>query len=313
MSKPKVLVTGASGFIGTHLCNRLHNLGFKVIGTVHETELTAVVDDEIWMDVSDPSSVYAGVLHIAPEIIIHLAAQPIVTRAEEVRLETIYTNTMGAAHIMEAAHAMNVSHVIVAGTDKEYGRQSVLPYTEDMALLGTHQIYEATKVAASNLVDAYCHSMKIPTTVTRFGNVYGPGDTHESRLVPHTIQSFIEGKAPVIRSNGQLVRDYVYVDDVVNAYVMLAGQRPVWNGHTNVYNFGTGRPVRVLDLVFAIRHFFPNSDVVPEILYSADGEIPQQYMDYSRAYHHLGWQPSTNLQDGLMKTIDWWKELYNAK
>jgi len=305
MSSAKtVLITGASGFIGSHVSRDLTLGGFDVYASEH------IKKNPEWVtsypcDLRYPDEVLTLVHSVNPDIVVHLASQPIVQTGEEFVRYTFECNVQGTLNLYDALLSLDKTPVFIgASTDKVYGRTGQLPYTEDHELRGNEQAYETSKTMQDHMMQYY--SRYFPTVITRCSNVYGPGDTHESRIVPHAIKSCLQGKSPTVRSNGQQYRDYMFIDDVVYAYRACVLRALEMNSHLEIYNFGTGVPSRVLDVVSMIREHFVNSPA-PEVLYGASDEISKQYNSYDRANQVLGWIPSTKLKEGISKTIDWWR------
>jgi CDP-glucose 4,6-dehydratase len=199
-----------------------------------------------------------------------------------------------------------VRRVVVASSDKAYGAQARLPYTEDMPLLGRFP-YDASKACADIVALSYFHTHGVPVAITRCGNLFGGGDLNWSRLVPGTIRSALRGEAPVIRSNGRLVRDYFYVRDAVEAYLRLAERLPDPAVTGTAFNFGNERPLSVLDMVGLILGLMGRTWLVPKVLDEATHEIPEQYLDCGKARQQLGWRPTYSIEDALRETIGWYE------
>jgi CDP-glucose 4,6-dehydratase len=287
-------------------------LGAHVIAIQHNTRVADGAFDEIaYCDLQDKLSVEFVVNEGQPEYVFHLASQAIVGEASE---ESFATNAMGTVNLLSSLRdsQMPLHGVIVASTDKVYGRHKYLPYDEQFPLWGTEQIYETSKNCEDIIAQAYAHTFGLPIGITRFGNVYGPGDFHWSRIVPGTIAAYLRKSTPVIRSDGQFYRDYVYIDDVVSGYIKLAEHRSRdINENPMIYNFGTGIPCRVLDLVGMISSHFTNA-AAPEIMYEAKQEIEKQYVDSTKARNELDWIPQTKLVVGIQKTVDWYKDWFDV-
>jgi CDP-glucose 4,6-dehydratase len=229
--------------------------------------------------------------------------------AEALPVETFESNIRGTYNVLEACRRQkSVRRIVVASSDKAYGSQENLPYTEDMPLQGRRP-YEVSKSAADLLAQAYFVSYQLPVGIARCGNIYGGGDLNWSRLVPDTIRSTLKGEPPVLRSNGKFVRDYVYVKDVVGAYTTLAEALDDKSLHGEAFNFSAERPYTVLEVVEAIQRFLPETARPPVILDVAQGEIESQYLDSSKARRRLGWSAKFSLEEGLRETIAWYRDL----
>jgi CDP-glucose 4,6-dehydratase len=239
--------------------------------------------------------------------VLHLAAQTTVGVANRNPVSTLDTNIRGTWSLLEACHrSPAVRQIVTASSDKAYGDQTVLPYTEEAPLLGRHP-YDVSKSCADLLAQMYAKSFGLPVCVTRCGNFYGGGDLNWSRLVPGTIRSIIRGERPVIRSDGQFTRDYLYVEDGARAYLTLAeqlGARPTLAG--GVFNFSYEHRLSVLEVVDAILAVM-GSTLRPDVQHQASNEIRDQYLDATKARQMLGWTPAFTFEDGLRATVEWYR------
>jgi CDP-glucose 4,6-dehydratase len=247
-------------------------------------------------------------LHEA-EYVFHLAAQTIVGVAHRNPFTTFETNVRGTYNLLEVCrmHGSLVRGVIVASSDKAYGEVDALPYTETMPLRGRHP-YEVSKSCTDLIAASYAHSYGVPVTIARCGNIYGGGDLNWSRIVPGTVRAALRGERPSLRSDGTFRRDYIYVKDVVRAY-MLLGERasdPAVRGEA--FNFSDESPLAVLDIVRAIGRVM-GSELDPEIRDIALGEIRDQYLDASKARRTLRWKATYDLDTGLRETVAWYRAL----
>ena len=315
----KVLVTGANGFLGSHLCLGLLKRGARVVGIIKVVRAPSFLNialnefkpDKIKIIKSD--IVYLGAMlkifkNHKPDICLHVAAQPIVGIANKSPLPTFEANIKGTWNILEAARICATKAVVVASSDKAYGEHKKLPYTESAALLALHP-YDASKSCADILTRVYAHTYGLNTAVTRCANIYGPGDFNFSRIVPDTMRSVILGKKPVIRSDGTPLRDYIYIDDIVDAYLLLA--RKLYKKKINpgeAFNFGSCKPISVLSLVNKILFIAKKKDLKPLILSKRKikGEIDRQYLSSRKASRGLGWRCRVSLGQGLKKTYAWY-------
>lgn len=311
-----VFVTGASGLLGSALVERLVREGANVIALVrdwvpdsrfvHEgfAERVTVARGEL----EDHAALLRILNEYEVDSVFHLGAQTIVGTAARSALSTFEANVRGTWNLLEACRELRglVERVIVASSDKAYGSHDTLPYREDMPLQGRFP-YDVSKSCADLIAQSYFHSYGLPVAVTRCGNLYGPGDLNFSRLVPGTIRSALRGESPVIRSDGQYVREYFYVRDAVGAYMQLAEALPGPACAGEAFNFGTDEPVSVLALVTRILSLMGAGHLAPTILNEASREIRSQYLDCSKARRVLGWQPSYSLDDALLETIAWYR------
>jgi CDP-glucose 4,6-dehydratase len=314
-----VYVTGGTGLLGSWLVERLVERGANVICLVRDntprsllvrsgtigrvtTVQGAVEDYELQLRVINEHEV--GTLF-------HLAAQTIVPISNRSPLSTFEANIKGTWCVLEAARiAGGVTEIVVASSDKAYGAQEVLPYSEDTPLQGTHP-YDVSKSCADLIAQAYHITYGLPVCVTRCGNMYGGGDLNWNRLIPGTIRSLFFNESPLIRSDGTLQRDYVYVEDIADAYLLLAENMSRADVVGEAFNFGVNRPYSVLEVVETLAEVMDRQAVRPTILGEAgpDTEIPVQYLDSTKAERVLGWQARYGFRDGLRRTAAWYGDL----
>ena len=310
-----VLITGGNGFLGSWVTRALVDAGasvtcllkeelplspFNVDGTVQRVTCVSGA-------LEDYSTVERVIEEFRIDTCFHLAAQPIVTAARLEPLKTFETNIRGTWHVLEAARRSGrVETLVVASSDKVYGDSDKLPYTEQDPLRGGDP-YDVSKACADMLAQSYSRTYGFPIGIARCGNFYGPGDLQWSRIVPGTIRSLACGERPVVRSDGTFLRDYLYVEDAVDAFLTLAGQlhRPEVRGQA--FNFGTEKPTTVLDVVEHLTRLSGKTNLPPVILNTARGEIPAQYLSCAKARALLGWTHRTGLSDGLAKTYEWYE------
>lgn len=244
------------------------------------------------------------------ETVFHLAAQAIVGVANRNPLSTFEANIRGTWHVLEACRQNpTVRRVVIASSDKAYGDHEELPYHEDMALQGRHP-YDVSKSCADLIAATYHHTYQLPVAVTRCGNLFGGGDLNFNRIVPGTIRSALRNEAPVIRSDGTPLRDYIFVRDVVEAYILLAHALDDASLHGQAFNFGTAEPCSVLGLTRKILELMGRDDLRPVVLNESKGEILHQYLSSRKARKLLGWEPAASLDAGLTETIAWYKEYF---
>ncbi|MFY9616272.1 MAG: NAD-dependent epimerase/dehydratase family protein, partial [Candidatus Dormiibacterota bacterium] len=243
------------------------------------------------------------------DTVFHLAAQALVGAANRSPVSTFESNIRGTWTVLESCRLNPlVKRVVVASSDKAYGTQPELPYREDQPLLAINP-YDVSKACADALARSYYHTFSLPVAVTRCANIYGGGDLNFSRLVPGTIRSALKGEPPVIRSDGTPLRDYIHVDDAINAYLMLAERADEDGISGRAFNFGANQPIKVIDLTQAILSACGRSDLEPDIRGRGklSTEIDQQYLDSGMAHSVLGWTPSKTLEGGLVSTVEWYR------
>jgi CDP-glucose 4,6-dehydratase len=316
-----VFVTGATGIVGSWLCSDLLARGAHVVALVKDADpqselirsgniarLTVVNGN-----LEDFRTVERAINEHEIQIVFHLGAQAIVGAALRSPLPTFETNIRGTYNLLEACrvHSPRVKSVVVASSDKAYGDHDVLPYTEDSPLVGRHP-YDVSKSCADLIAQAYHNTYELPVGIARCGNIYGGGDLNWSRLVPETVRAYIEGRSPVIRSDGSLVRDYIYVQDAVSGYVRLAEALEHDQIKGEAFNFGNEAPVTVLELVSEIQELMESQHLETEILGIAEGEIHSQYLSTAKAREMLDWKPSNDLRSGLVETIAWYRDFLSA-
>ena len=311
-----VLVTGATGLLGGWLVKRLSELGADIVCLVRDwvpqSELVrAHVIDQVRVvrgDVRDQSLLERILGEYEIDAVFHLAAQTIVGIANRNPISTFETNIGGTWALLEACHRSSTVHsIVLASSDKAYGDQEQLPYSEGVPLQGRYP-YDVSKSCADLLAQSYAITYNLPVTITRCGNFFGGGDLNWNRVVPGTIRSVLRSQQPIIRSDGKYVRDYFYIEDAAIAYTLLA-EKLAQNAelHGESFNFSNETPVSVLELVERILQLM-GSDLKPVIRNEATNEIRKQYLSADKAQSILGWQPKFTLDDGLQRTIAWYQE-----
>jgi CDP-glucose 4,6-dehydratase len=250
---------------------------------------------------------------VQPEAVFHLAAMPIVGDANVSPVPTFRANIEGTWNLMEACREAEVGRVVVASSDKAYGPHEQLPYTEAAALQPTFP-YDVSKAAAELIARSYWHTFGLPVAVTRFANIYGGGDLNFSRLIPETVTAALDGRRPVIRSDGSPERDFLYVEDAAGAYVAIAAALLDGEAAGEAFNAGWGEPNSVREVVDLVCEL-SGSDVEPDYRGSGSpgGEIDRQYLDSAKIRERIGWEPEVGLRDGISRTLDWYREHPEAR
>jgi CDP-glucose 4,6-dehydratase len=315
-----VFVTGASGILGSHIAEALVSSGAETTillrddvpsSRLIETGLSGKVN-RVRGQVEDYWVLERALNEYEIDTVFHLGAQTIVGAANRSPLGTFRSNIEGTWNVMEACrNSRLVERVAFASSDKAYGEQEKLPYTEDAPLQGKHP-YDVSKSCSDLIAQSYFHTYNLPVCVARCGNLYGPGDLNFNRIIPGTIKSVLEGQPPVIRSDGTYVRDYLYVKDAAGAYLALSrnmGRREVAG---EAFNFSTANKLPVSEVVSAVLKAM-GSDLQPKILNEAKGEIKNQYLSSEKAKSLLGWEAKYSMDDGLAETIPWYENYIKSR
>jgi len=314
------LVTGVTGLVGGWLIKNLLEQGADVVCLVRDwvpqSELVrARLLDQVKVvrgDVRDQAVLERTLGEYEVETVIHLAAQTIVGIANRNPVSTFETNIAGTWALLEACRrSPMVRQIVVASSDKAYGDHEELPYSEDAPLEGRHP-YDVSKSCADLIARSYAETYELPVAITRCGNFYGGGDLNWNRIVPGTIRSVLRGERPVIRSDGQYVRDYFYVEDGAAANMILAerlAEDPSLRGQA--FNFSNETQLTVLELARRVLSLM-GSVLEPDVRNEATNEIRRQYLSAEKARQLLGWKPLFTLDEGLRRTIDWYRDFFGS-
>jgi CDP-glucose 4,6-dehydratase len=312
------LVTGARGFVGGWLARALLERGDTVVSFDRRRRserpsaigMLGIEDDliQVEADLGDAEAVANALREHSVDTVFHLAAETIVSTVHDSPVQGFESNVRGTWTVLQACTDQGVERVVFASSDKAYGAHDELPYREDFALQPTAP-YEASKAAADLIARSYWHSYGLPVAVTRFANIYGGGDLNFSRLIPEAVSAAIQGRAPVLRSDGSPERDFLYVEDAAAAYLAIADNLDREDVRGEAFNAGGGSAHSVGEVVALIARL-AGTGVEPEIRGEGnpEGEIDRQYVDPTKLRETLGWTPSVGLEDGLQRTIDWYRE-----
>ena len=307
-------MTGGRGFGGSWLAKALLEAGATVVSFDRRSYrpsglallgIDADVVDETG-ELEDLERLSGLVEGERIDTVFHLAAQAIVGDANASPLPTFRANIEGTWNVLEAARRGAVERVVVASSDKAYGSHDQLPYTEDAALQPTYP-YDVSKAAADLITRSYWHTFELPVAVTRFANIYGGGDLNFSRLIPEVVTAVLDGRRPVIRSDGSPERDFLYVEDVAEAYMAIANALSAEQARGEAFNAGWGKPNPVREVVELVLEL-SGSDVEPDFRGDGtpSGEIDRQFLDSTKIRKVTGWEPQVPLREGLERTIDWY-------
>lgn len=312
-----VFVTGATGLLGSWLTKSLIEQEANVITLIRDF----VPKSNFYL-----SEVYHKTTGVKGELedffllerilneyeidsVFHLGAQTIVTIANRNPISTFETNIKGTWNLLEACRrSPKIERIVFASSDKAYGSQENLPYNEDTPLEGRHP-YDVSKSCADLICRSYYETYDLPVCMTRCGNFYGGGDLNFNRIVPGTIHSVLNDEAPIIRSDGSMIRDYFYIEDGVEAYLYLAEKMDDNKILGQPFNFSNDQPLKVIEIVNKVLEVM-ESDLKPVILNETNNEIKEQYLSSKKARKILGWKPSYTIEDGLKKTVNWYTQFF---
>lgn len=308
------LVTGATGFLGAHVVAALLDAGADVVVLARDavplSPIAAAWRDRVATvrgDIVDQEVMERALAEYDVRTVLHLAAQSQVGVAHRSPTSTFDSNVRGTWTVLEAARRSPlVEQVVLASSDKVYGTQPVLPYSEEMPLLAVNP-YDVSKACADMLGQCYHSTYGVPVTITRCGNFFGPGDRNWERIIPGTARSVLRGERPVLRSDGTMIRDYLYVVDGARAYLRLAeamADSPDILGEA--FNFSTEEPQSVLDVVALVQRA-AGTELEPDIQDRAKAEIPEQHLSAAKARRLLGWEPTVSLEDAIAETVEWYR------
>jgi len=311
-----VLVTGGAGFIGYALATALVRKGARVFVLDVKPSLPSFTFGAY--DARKKISYVRGSITSKKTVdkilkgrkiktVFHLAAEAIVSKANKNPLRALEANARGTWVLLESArHTGSVREIVVASSDKAYGAHDKLPYREEAALQGLNP-YDCSKSCADLIAQMYAHAFWMPITVARCGNVYGPGDTHWTRLIPDSFRCSAKGRVLDIRSDGSYRRDWIYIDDIVDAYLVLARKTQQHAGEA--FNIGNNKPLTVLQILSHVKRTMP--DLRYQILNTARNEIRNQYLDSRKAIRLLKWRPRTSLASGVQNTAAWYAQYFS--
>ena len=315
------LVTGAQGFAGSWLCRALLEGGATVVGYDRgDPEISGLalqgIESEVELargDLTDAELVEQTLEDRGVDAVFHLAAQTIVGKANASPVPTFEANIRGTWTLLEACRTQGVRTVVVASSDKAYGPHEKLPYREDASLQPTFP-YDVSKAATDLIARSYWHTFEVPVAVTRFANLYGGGDVNFSRLIPELASAVVEGRRPVIRSDGTPERDYLYVGDAARAYLAIADALDRGVGRGEAFNAGAGRPYSVREIVEIICEV-SGTELEPDIRGTGGlaGEIERQFLDSTKIREVVGWEPEVELEEGLRRTVEWYRDHPEAR
>ena len=322
----KVFITGGTGLLGSHLTRQLLEAGAEVIALVRDSVPRSLFysPEPRWNLASKVVTVRGAIEDFAClertineyeiDTVFHLAAQTIVGTANRNPIATFRANIEGTWNLLEACrlHSGKVKRVVIASSDKAYGNLEGQAYNEDFPLRGEHP-YDVSKSCADLISHTYAKSYGLPVSITRCGNFFGPGDLNFNRIIPGTVRDVLEGRTPVIRSDGTFIRDYIFAEDGAHAYMTLAEAMGTDGTHAGeAFNFSYGLRLTVKDVVGKVLQIMGRTDVKPTVLNQASNEIPVQCLNSDKAKSILGWKARYGFDEGLKQTVDWYCAQYGA-
>ena len=321
-SGKNVFVTGATGLVGSWLVQELLLQGANITCLVWDADPTSelisskLINQTLVIngDLADITACEKAISSSNCEYVFHLGAQTIVCEAMQDPVRTFRSNVQGTWNLLDSIRnsKTSIKSVVVASSDKAYGTANTLPYKEDFPLHGDGP-YDVSKTCTDLLAQSYATTYALPISVARCGNIYGGGDLNWSRIVPGTIKSLLMKETPILRSDGTFIRDYVHVDDIVGAYLLLAEQTESKNIQGEAYNFSRDEPLSVLDIYREVCSVVVGKYVEPKILSTTTAEIKDQHLDSSKARKELGWKSTVTLEKGITKTFDWYLNYFRNK
>ena len=313
----KVFITGFNGFIGSWLTYELSKQGSEVTGllrdqipnnNIERLNLNKTINI-VHGDVTNFDILKRCLVEYDIDTVFHLAAQTLVSVALKDPITTFKVNIQGTFNILEASRLVGIKRLIIASSDKAYGTHNQLPYDETYSLKGQFP-YDVSKSCADLIAQTYFNTYDLPIAITRNANIYGGGDLNFNRIIPETIKSILSGKDPVIRSDGEFIREFFYVKDAIKSYLLVAE-----NLHRNdvmgkAFNFGSTEQIKIVDLVKKIIKISGRKNVTPIILDEVDKEITNQYLNCKLAESILDWKPNYTFEEGLKETYNWYDEYF---
>ena len=310
-----VLVTGAGGFKGSHLVEELSKTNANIISLVRDFDPKSYFETQklgeksivVIGDLKDPIKMADILSKYEITTIFHLGAQPIVTTALLNPRETLESNIMGTVNILEAARLYSkVEEIVVVSSDKAYGPCETIPYKEEERLQGKAP-YDVSKSCADLIAQMYANVYDLPVTITRCANVFGPGDLNWNRIIPGMIKAIIMDDTLKIRSDGKMIREYIYVKDAIGGYISLAENINKTSGEA--FNIASKNIMSVLELIERTSNTL-KENVFYKILNQAKAEIPKQHLDGSKIKNLIGWEAKTNFEEAIKNTFQWYEDIF---
>lgn len=299
----RILITGVSGFVGSRLAEKLMSIGAEIYGLSRsETK-----DNYLGKSILDFEALDCFIKHNGIQIVYHLAGEALVESGQNDPYNTFKVNTEGTLNVLESCRKNAVEKVIIASTTHVYGKNKT-PYLEEYTPEPTRP-YETSKACADLMAQSYAKTFNLPILIPRFANIYGPGDLNFTRLIPRTIKSVLSVQRPKMWG-GEVEREYLFIDDAIDAYLKLATLDLSSIKENRIFNFGSKKRVSVEDLINKIINISKIDLVVERVQEERSQEIVSQYISSQKAQRVLNWKALTNLDEGLKKTISWYREYF---
>lgn len=298
-----ILVTGITGFISSNLAKKLRSLGAVVYGISRTTQNRYIFK----ADISDLLTIDKIIKSNKINICYHLASTSLVESGQINPYDTFKFNLLGTLNILECARKNYLKKIIIASTSQVYGNNPPFKEADQVA---SSRPYETSKICTDLIAQSYAYTFNLPVLISRCVNVYGPGDLNFNRLIPKTINSILHSQPVEMWGKGDAIRDYLHIDDAINAYIVLAGIDVRKVNKNRIFNFGSGNIASVKDVIRKLIELSGKDLKIKAIKGIRNDEIKEQYVSWSRAESMLGWQPKTNLDDGLKKTLKWYEEYF---
>ena len=332
-----ILVTGAAGFIGYHVSKRLLERGDRVIGLdnlnayydpmLKEARLARLRSIEgfsfVHADVADTDAIQQLFNDEKPQRVVHLAAQAGVRYSVTNPYAYVDSNLLGFQNILEGCRHNQIEHLVFASTSSVYGAHTHQPFSEHEAVNHPVSLYAATKIANEMMAHSYAHLYRLPCTGLRFFTVYGPWGRPDMALFKFTRGILASEPIPVY-NEGKMVRDFTYIDDIVEGVVRILDIPPVANPKWNsdepdpatssaryrIYNIGNNRPVQLLDFISALEKSLGRKAKL-DLLPMQMGDVPSTMADVSDLERATGFRPKTTIEEGIEAFVKWYREYYD--
>lgn len=303
LKNKKILITGITGFIGSHLSKRLKEIGMEVYGI----SLSGDQKNIFKINTSDYLAINKLIKDLRIDMCVHLAGNSLVEQGQIDPFNTYSANIMGTLNVLESSRKNNLERIIIASTSQVYGINRP-PFYEKNQLYPTRP-YETSKACVDLIAQSYALEFKMPILIPRFVNIYGPGDLNFNRLIPKTMNHVLRGESPKMWG-GNAIRDFLFVDDAINAFITLLTVNMDYVGNRRIFNFGTGNITSVIQIINKIIALHNKRIKISKIRTERKREINNQYVSWALSKKLLKWSPKTSLEEGLRATFNWYKKYF---